>query len=65
MEKWALAIGCDPATVESWTHDGVRELRYHGGVEFRAYVIDGLGHHWPGGRGQLSRRLAGSAVETN
>jgi polyhydroxybutyrate depolymerase len=63
LEKWALAIHCDPAAVESWTHDGMRELRYPGIVEFRAFVIDGLGHHWPGGRGQLSRRLAGSPSE--
>jgi polyhydroxybutyrate depolymerase len=63
LEKWALAIRCDPAAVEFGTHDGMREMRYQGGVEFRAYVIDGLGHHWPGGRGQLSRRLAGPPSE--
>jgi polyhydroxybutyrate depolymerase len=60
LDKWAKALGCDLAAVESLTQDGIRELRYRCGVEFRAYVIDGLGHHWPGGRGQLSRRLAGS-----
>jgi polyhydroxybutyrate depolymerase len=60
LEKWAMALGCDIAAVQSWTHEGMREMRFPGRVEYRAYVIDGLGHHWPGGRGQLSRRLAGS-----
>jgi polyhydroxybutyrate depolymerase len=30
-----------------------------GGTEFRAVVVAGLGHHWPGGRGRLSERIGG------
>ncbi len=28
-------------------------------VELVVRIVHGLGHHWPGGRGELSRRLAG------
>jgi polyhydroxybutyrate depolymerase len=34
-------------------------LSRRGNVELTVRIIHGLGHHWPGGRGQLSRRLAG------
>ena len=30
-----------------------------GGAVFVVYTVEGLGHHWPGGRGRLSRRLFG------
>jgi polyhydroxybutyrate depolymerase len=59
LEKWATAIGCDTVPrVESETN-GVRVEAYPGPVEFRSVVIDGLGHHWPGGKGQLNPRIAG------
>jgi polyhydroxybutyrate depolymerase len=29
------------------------------GSEFSVFVIHGLGHHWPGGKGQLSEQIAG------
>jgi polyhydroxybutyrate depolymerase len=62
LRRWAAAIGCptEPAEVEE--SDGVlREVYAPGrdGAELIAYFIAGLGHHWPGGRGQLSQRLAG------
>ena len=37
----------------------VRIDRYPGPVAFDAVMVEGLGHHWPGGRGQLNPRLAG------
>ena len=34
-----------------------------GDVELTVRIIHGLGHHWPGGRGELSRRLAGQPCD--
>lgn len=62
LERWAVALGCPPQLHPVRDEDGIRVTRYGpavGGAELLAYVIAGLGHHWPGGRGQLSRRLAG------
>src|SRR5262249_14593728 len=59
LEAWAAAIGCGPVPrVESDT-GGVRVEVYPGPVEFRSIVIEGLGHHWPGGKGLLNPRIAG------
>jgi polyhydroxybutyrate depolymerase len=62
LARWARGLGCptEPARVRN--EDGVRVEVYgpgREGVEVLAYFIEGLGHHWPGGRGQLKRRLAG------
>jgi len=60
LEKWAKALGCpaEPRLVSD--ENGVRTVEYGPcGVEFRAVTVAGLGHHWPGGRGQLKRSLAG------
>jgi polyhydroxybutyrate depolymerase len=38
---------------------GVTIEEYPGDVPFLVYTIDELGHHWPGGRGELNRRIAG------
>ena len=59
LERWAAAIGCDPAPVTESDAGGTRVELYPGPVEFRAVYVEGLGHHWPGGRGQLSPRIAG------
>jgi polyhydroxybutyrate depolymerase len=62
LRRWAEALGCPPEPVEMREQDGIRTSVYgrgRGGAEFTAHVVAGLGHHWPGGRGQLSRRLAG------
>jgi polyhydroxybutyrate depolymerase len=37
---------------------------YPGPVAFRSVVIDGLGHHWPGGKGQFNHRIAGPPSDT-
>jgi polyhydroxybutyrate depolymerase len=62
LARWARALGCPPGPVLLGDGDGVRVERYgpgRDGAELLAYTIAGLGHHWPGGRGRLSRRLAG------
>ena len=40
-------------TVDRWT----RALQ--GRQPFRVQIVEGLGHHWPGGKGTLSRRIFG------
>jgi polyhydroxybutyrate depolymerase len=62
LERWAAALGCpvQPASVEE--SDGVSRTAYgpgRDGAGLTSYVVEGLGHHWPGGRGQLNPRLAG------
>jgi polyhydroxybutyrate depolymerase len=59
LERWATAIGCGPVPVVESAAAGVRVEAYPGPVEFRAVYVEGLGHHWPGGRGQLNHRIAG------
>jgi len=62
LERWAHALGCPPEPRTLSDQDGVRVLSYgpgRDGAELRVHFIDGLGHHWPGGRGGVSRRLAG------
>lgn len=59
LDRWAAVIGCGvPSYVES-DAGGVRADVYPGPVAFRAVTVDGLGHHWPGGKGQLNHRIAG------
>jgi polyhydroxybutyrate depolymerase len=58
LERWATAIGCSPVPVVQ-REGTVRIDRYPGPVVFDAVTIEGLGHHWPGGRAQLNPRMAG------
>jgi polyhydroxybutyrate depolymerase len=58
LARWAEAIGC-AAEPEEHGEDGIRRLSYGPGGRLTAYLIEGLGHHWPGGRGQLAPRIAG------
>jgi polyhydroxybutyrate depolymerase len=62
LAHWAVANGCDRTP---WVADenGVRTAVYPGPVEFRALFVEGLGHHWPGGQGQLSPRLGGAVSD--
>jgi polyhydroxybutyrate depolymerase len=62
LRRWANALGCpdEPALLRE--ENGVREVLYGPaptGAELRVLYVEGLGHHWPGGRGQLKKRLAG------
>lgn len=59
LAKWAAALGCDATPVVVSAADGVEEVRYPGPVEFTRVVVKGLGHHWPGGKGQFNPRIAG------
>jgi len=57
LARWARALGIDYVSIRSNESAGVRTDEYS--PEFTAMIIAGLGHHWPGGRGRLLRRLAG------
>ncbi len=62
LERWATAIGCEPISMpDADTPPGTTRERFVGPVEYRALSITDLGHHWPGGKGQLNPRLAGNA----
>ncbi|CAN5297703.1 hypothetical protein BH11PLA2_BH11PLA2_40700 [soil metagenome] len=62
LESWAVALNCDPRSLIVRDNDGVREEVFPGATEFRVLTIAGLGHHWPGGQGQLNPRIAGPAA---
>ncbi len=63
FEKWARALGCPPQLQSGAKARGrsvditVRGTRWRALAVLR--LVEGLGHHWPGGKGQMSRRLAG------
>lgn len=38
---------------------GVLVEEYPGPAPFLAYTVEGLGHHWPGGRGEFNHHIAG------
>ena len=62
LRKWAHAIGCGqtPEVIQE-TAQTVLEA-YPAGADaerFLALTVNGLGHHWPGGLGRLSERIAG------
>ncbi len=59
LEKWARAISCDPIPRTEFEAGGMRVDIYSGPVGFKAIAIEGLGHHWPGGKGRLNPRIAG------
>jgi len=59
LNHWAHLLGCANKRVEIEERNGVRDEEYPGPVEFRVMTISGLGHHWPGGRGRLKKKLAG------
>jgi polyhydroxybutyrate depolymerase len=60
LERWADAIGCEPASVITSDTGGVRMERFPGPTQFEFVTVAGLGHHWPGGRGQLNPRIGGT-----
>jgi polyhydroxybutyrate depolymerase len=59
MQRWAHAIDCQGIPVTQSDSGGVRMDIYPGPVLFQSVTIEGLGHHWPGGKGQLNHRIAG------
>jgi polyhydroxybutyrate depolymerase len=59
LERWAGALGCNPVPRTESDSDGIHVDSYPGPVRFEVVTIDGLGHHWPGGKGLFNPRIAG------
>lgn len=59
LARWAVLMGCAARPTSVRERDGVSVAEYAGPVALTAVTVAGLGHHWPGGRGQLKRKLAG------
>ncbi|MFO0876691.1 MAG: alpha/beta hydrolase-fold protein [Gemmataceae bacterium] len=59
LQRWSQALGGLPSPVTMERADQVTIEEYPGPVPFLSYTIDDLGHHWPGGRGELKRSIAG------
>jgi polyhydroxybutyrate depolymerase len=62
-----LGEGLSPPSLVGKGDGGLGSLQvdtYPGPVLFRSVVIDGLGHHWPGGKGQFNHRIAGQPSDT-
>ena len=62
LGKWAGALGCSPRPRLVRQEGDLREMVYDpgpAGAELLVYLIEGLGHHWPGGKGQWDEATAG------
>jgi polyhydroxybutyrate depolymerase len=59
LERWATALGCASTPRTESDNEGVRTDVYPGPVPFQVVTIEGLGHHWPGGKGGFNPRIAG------
>jgi len=59
LERWAVGLGCSPMPLIQSDTQGIRIEAYPGPVLFQAMIVEGLGHHWPGGKGQLNPRIGG------
>ena len=59
LERWARVarLRTNPRTASD--SEGVRTDVYPGPVPFQVVTVEGLGHHWPGGKGGFNPRLAG------
>jgi polyhydroxybutyrate depolymerase len=62
LEKWAKAIDCSlipqilkKETASEMSHEEPAKT----GGELLVYKIHGLGHHWPGGKAGLTKRIGG------
>jgi polyhydroxybutyrate depolymerase len=62
LAKWAKAIRAEADAKLIEDREGVKVERHaprKGGAELLVYTIEGLGHHWPGGKGRLSEKIGG------
>lgn len=64
--KWARALGCSEKSELMQLGEKVQLHRFTRGISsviMDCYTIEGHGHHWPGGRGQLDEKIAGKNDE--
>jgi polyhydroxybutyrate depolymerase len=57
LRRWSERLGGPKEPTEVRDDDGVTVERFGDWLE--AWTVAGLGHHWPGGRGELNPRIAG------
>jgi polyhydroxybutyrate depolymerase len=65
LQRWAKAMRCQENPEKEW-FPGVQVERYRSSEpseEFCVIYIDGLGHHWPGGKGGLGEMLGGPIID--
>ena len=65
IERWARAIRSRETPARMEERHGLRVEDYpaeRGGAELRVGIVEGLGHHWPGGLGRLDERIGGPAT---
>jgi polyhydroxybutyrate depolymerase len=60
IQRWAMAMDCDPQPKEEMETEHYRQMVHPGPVEFRTLFVKDLGHHWPAGEGKLNPRIAGT-----
>ncbi|MSR30478.1 MAG: hypothetical protein EXR99_03125 [Gemmataceae bacterium] len=62
IKKWELALGGAAETEEKSLPSAICIERLCGKkrTPFHTIILAGLGHHWPGGKGTLNKRLAGN-----
>jgi polyhydroxybutyrate depolymerase len=59
IHKWARALGV-PTVPRINEADGVRTETYGAEAQVIYIAIDGMGHHWPGGRSLLPESMVGT-----
>jgi polyhydroxybutyrate depolymerase len=63
---WQRLLNCPTQPSQESNQEGVRFTGYKpcvGGAEVAIYVIDQMGHHWPGGRESLPKALIGEPLD--
>ena len=66
VERWAKMLGCPPEPQVLRDQDGVKAVRYGPGrdnAEVIFYIIEGMGHTWPGGESLLPESLVGKTTD--
>lgn len=64
VRNWARESGCRPAAERLRDGGGVRAVAYRGcrgNADVDFYIVDGLGHVWPGGDSNAPKRLVGAS----
>lgn len=66
IERWAKMLGCPTEPKVMLEKDGVKTLHYgpgKDGSEIIFYIIEGMGHTWPGGVNLLPQSIVGKTTD--
>lgn len=64
LERWASGIQCSAVSLIDRDDRELRVEHFPGPVLYRCVTVHDLGHHWPGGKGQLNPRIGGAVSNT-